>query len=255
MRFSRVTLDELRIGDERSMRKLALYLRLKQRLVADAYRFRVSDERIGWDRAALLNLSFWSPDDTADVIVERALPADVVMHVAWHHVARRGLGRAGNTVDGMLLGESIASAFDAYVIGRLLTDAPRSPILESQVEAMRDSLPLTGPALGRLLAVLAADPNRAFGSLRAFLFDVATSLSRARGIDDAARRLAAVDAHEFASLLPHYNVSNWVLHSRAYGPPIGAKIDARIARIDRALRKAPIGLDWIEREWLRPFEA
>ncbi len=253
MRFSLVTLDGLRIEDERSLARLGLYPRLKQLLLRDRYRFRVARARIDWNRAVLLNLSFWSPDDTADVLVGRSIPADVVAHVAWHHLARRSLGAAGRSVDGMLLGESIASAFDVYLMGRLLTDAPRSRYLESQVEALRELFPAR--ALTGLLTRIARDPNAAFGALRALLFSVATSLTRARGIDDAARRLAAFDVHDFASLLPHYNVSNWILHSRAYGPPVGARIDAHIASIDRALCRAPVALDWLERHWLRPSEA
>ncbi len=235
------------------MRGIALYPRLKQLLIADRYRFRVTSSPIDWARATFLNLSFWSAEDTADVLVGRSIPADVVTHVAWHHLARRGLGEAASTVDGALLGESIASAFDLYLIGRLVVAAPRSSFLEEKIEALRELVP--APRLARLLGRCAADPARAFSDLRELLFAVGTSLVRARGIDDAARRLGAYDAHPLAPLLPHYNVSNWILHARAHGGTPPPRVDARIAKVERALRAAPVALDWLAARWLAPTEA
>ena len=254
MGYSRVGLAALRIEDEAPLRRIPLYPRLKALLVRDGYRFRVSARAIDWSRAVFLNLSYWSPDDTADVVVGRSLPADVVTHVAWHHLARRALGRAGGTVDGMLLGESIASAFDVYLLGWLLQAAPRARYLETQVEAMSETTGLSPARFGKLLARIAADPNAAFSSLRALLFDASTALVRARGIDEASAVLDALEAHPLSPLLAHYNLSNWVLHSRAYGPRVPPKIDARVAKVDRALREAPVALDWLERAWLRAAE-
>ena len=256
-RFARVTLLALRIDDERSLRRVALYPRLKACLVRDAYRFRVQTEGrpVDWNRAVFLNLSFWNTADSDDVVVNGRLPADVVAHVAWHHLARRALGPAGKTVDGMLLGESIASAFDVYLIGHLLGSAPGSPYVESQVSAMAEVAGLSAATFRQLLERLALDPSRAFSQLRGLLFDVATSLARARGVDDAAERLDAHEKHPLFPLLHHYNLSNWLLHGRAYGPPIGAKIDARIARVDAQLRAAEHELDWLDRHWLRPCES
>lgn len=255
-RFRRVTISALRIDGERDLRRVALYPRLKQLLVRDGYRFRLqtSGAPIDWGRALLLNLSFWSAEDSADVVVGARLPADVVTHVAWHHLARRALGPAGRGADGALLGESIASAFDAYLLGRLISEAPRAAYLGEQIDAMRESAQLAPAALRRVLERLAADPGAAFGELRRLLFEVATSLVRAEGIDDAARRLDAYADRPLAPLLPHYNLSNWILHGRAYGGRIAPRIAPRIARIDAQLRAAPSELDWLEQAWLRPLE-
>ena len=255
-RFDRVTLERLRIDDEKSVRRVEVYSRLKDLLVRDGYRFRVqtAGPAIDWERAVFLNLSFWSEADSADVVVGARIAADVVAHVAWHHLARRALGVAARTVDGMLLGESIASAFDVYLIGRLLVDAPRAPYVASQLEAMSEASGLAPAAFRKLLEGLAADPAQAFATLRALLFDVATSLVRARGIDDAAARLDAFRARPLFALLHHYNVSNWILHGRAHGPAFGARLDARIAKVDRALKTSGGELDWLDRAWLRPTE-
>jgi hypothetical protein len=246
--FRRVTLDAIRIDEERTMRRVPLYARLKSVLVKDGYEVRVGND-VDWNRAILLNLSFWSADDTADVVVDGRIPADVVAHMAWHHVAKKALGKSGSTVDGRLLGESIASAFDAYLIGKLLTDAPGSDFVRTQVEAMSEVARLSQKQFGRLLERLAIDPARAFAELRTLLFEVSTSLVRARGVDDAAKRLDAFHAHPLFPILHHYNLSNWLLHSRAYGPRVPPSVDARIAKIHRAL-SSDDALDWLAREWL-----
>ena len=68
--------------------------------------------------------------------------ADVVAHAAWHYLAARALAPAAGrslSVDALFLGEAIASAFDVYLVGRLLGHAPRSTFLETQVPAMAES--------------------------------------------------------------------------------------------------------------------
>lgn len=234
------------------MKRVPLYARLKDALIDDGYRFRVQREGlpIDWHRALFLNLSFWSAGDNADVVVDERLPADVVAHVAWHHLARRSLGKSGATVDGMLLGESIASAFDAYLIGRLLTDAPKSEFVETQVEAMAEVSGLAEKQFAKLLEGLALDPVASFGQLRTLLFELSTSLVRATGLEDAAARLAAHAQHPLFPLVHHYNLSNWILHSRVYGPRIKARIDPGVAGVHRELAAADSALDWLARQWL-----
>ena len=251
-RFELVGLADLKIDEERTMKRVPLYARLKDALVNDGYRFRVQREGlpIDWHRALFLNLSFWSPGDNADVVVDGRLPADVVAHVAWHHLARRSLGKSGATVDGMLLGESIASAFDAYLIGRLLTDAPKSEFIETQVEAMSEVAGLPEKQFAKVLEGLALDPVRSFGQLRTLLFELSTSLVRATGLDDAAGRLAAHAEHPLFPLVHHYNLSNWILHGRVYGPRIKARIDPGVAGVHRELAAADSALDWLARQWL-----
>ena len=88
--------------------------------------------------------------------------------------ARKALATgAPPTAAALLLGESIASAFDLYAVGLLLRGAKRSDYLDTQVPALSAAAldaGLSPDALGALLASIAADPERAFADLQA-LFD------------------------------------------------------------------------------------
>ncbi len=258
MRFRSLTLDELHIEDERSFRHVSLYEELKQALRRDGYRFRIpTGARPGWDRVLFLNLTFWDAGDQGDVLAEAAIPANVVAHVAWHHLARRALpGSSG--ADGLFFGESIASAFDLYLLGRLLGHAPEAQFLETQVPAMAEVAEAAGlseEGFEALLEGVSADPDRAFEDLRELLFDAATTLVSCPGVEAAAEALARFDGHRFGPLLHHYELSNWVLYARAYGRQDGGSPTApnpAVRALDAALRAAPVALDHLERAWLGP---
>jgi hypothetical protein len=257
VRFRRLTLDDLHIEDERSFRHVGLYDALKQALRRDGYRFRVPERPPApWGRVLFLNLTFWDPGEQGDVLAEAAIPADVVAHVAWHYLARRALGAAGSSADALFLGEAIASAFDLYLVGRLLGHAPEAQFLETQVPAMAEVAEAAGlpeAAFEALLEGVAADPERAFEDLRELLFDAATALLGSApeppGIDEAAATLERFEAHRFGALLHHYEISNWLLYARAHA---GGRLapDPAVRGIDAALRGAPVALDWLERAWL-----
>src|SRR6185437_3808392 len=211
VRFRRVALSDLHIEDERSFAHVALYDALKQALRRDGYHFRVPERPPApWARVVFLNLTFWDPEEQGDVLTEAAIPADVVAHVAWHHLARRALGTEGAgtpSADCLLLGEAIASAFDLYLVGRLLGHAPDAQMLETQVPAMAEAAMAAGLSEDRFEALLnetSADPERAFEDLRALLFDASTALLGCRGVEAAAGVLASFDAHRFGPLLHHY---------------------------------------------------
>lgn len=251
--FRRVTLDELDVDDEAAVRHVGLYWRLKERLARDRYLFRVpTAPRLDWNRATLLNLAFWTPGDGADVLEGARIPADVVAHVAWHHSAAAALGSDAASADGLLLAESIASAFDLYLVGRLLGYAPKSSFLATQVPAMADvaeSAGLSATRFEAMLRAIARDPEGAFSDLRALLFAASSRLARVRTVDEAARALERFADHRFAALLHHYNLSNWVLYTRAWAPPPPPRVAPAVAAIDRALRR-PRPLAWLERRWL-----
>ncbi len=252
------TIDQLTIGDEGSFRHVAVYADLKEALRVARYPFRVlpqaSSRRA--DRALLLNLTFWTADAGGDVLVDDYVDADVVAHAAWHHLAARALGsgRAARLpVDALFLGEAIASAFDAYLVGRLLGHAPRSTFLRTQVPAMAETAAAAGLSkqrFARLLGDLAASPERAFADLRALLFDVARALFACRSGEQAYAALRAFDAHRLNALLHRYELSNWVLYARAYGSP--RRSSSRALAVDRALRKSQAPLDWLRANWLAP---
>jgi hypothetical protein len=260
VRFERVTLDKLRIEDEKSFRHIGLYDALKRALLRDKVLFWVPKAGSGqarWDRVLFLNLTFWTPDDAGDVLEKKSIPADVLMHAAWHHVTRRALvkdeSKAGApTCDALFLGEAIASAFDMYLVGRLLGHSPDSAFLETQVPAMADAAEQAGmsaDAFEALLDDVAKDPERAFEDLRQLLFDACMSLVHQPSIGEAAQAIAAFDGHRFGPLLHHYELSTWILYARAYGQRTDAR-DTHVQRIDDALRQAPVAIDWLEREWL-----
>ncbi len=257
-------LSELHVDDERSFRHVGLYAELKRVLLEDGYRFRVpaggaagpgSSLGSSWDRVLFLNLTFWSPG-ASDVLVDDHVSADVVAHVAWHHLARRAVGSA--SADALFLGEAIASAFDLYLVGRLLGHAPDSSFLETQVPAMADAAAAAGlsdDAFEAMLEGISADPEGSFEQLRQLLFDAATTLVRCGDVDEAASALAALDARPLAPLLHHYELSNWVLYAKAYTDRLapgrdGLAPDPAVRAIDAALRAAPVSLDWLERQWV-----
>jgi hypothetical protein len=189
-------------------------------------------------------------------MVDDRIEADVVAHAAWHHLAARALsvgGEAVPSVDALFLGEAIASAFDIYLVGRLLGHAPRSEFLASQVPAMADAANAAGlsaRAFERLLASVAEDPDLAFAELRELLSDAAAAIYACRTAEQGYAALAALEGHRFSALLHRYEISNWVLYARAYGS--SARLDARARSVDRALRRAKVPLDWLAEKWVAP---
>ncbi len=253
-----LTLADLTIRDERSFRHIGLYDTLKQMLLTDVVRFRVPDEgspHASWSRALFLNLTFWNASDPSDVLVDDSIDADVVAHVAWHHAARKALFSGGSgsvSADALFLGESIASAFDLYLVGRTLGRGAECDFLETQVPAMADvaeAQGVTPEQFEALLASVAAEPERAFEDLRQLLFDVSSALVRDVDVDGATATLERFTGHRFAPLLHHYELSNWILYARAYAGS-ALEHDPAVRAIDRALREAPVSLEWLEKHWL-----
>jgi hypothetical protein len=256
------TLDELAIEDEDSFDHVGLYSDLKDVVLRAKCPFRIlpaaSAER--WDRALFLNLTFWEPTGGGHIVVDDSIPADVITHVAWHHLAARALADAeGGALDaaGLALGEAIASAFDVYLVGRLLGHSPDSTFLESQVPAMAESASQAGLSADDfevLLRSIADDPDRAFEDLRQLLFDATIALTACTRAEDATATLQRFDAHRFAALLHHYELSNWILYARAYANS-EARSGDRASDVDRELRAAPVALDWLAENWIRSHAA
>jgi hypothetical protein len=256
--FEYRTIDELTIDDEDSFKHVGLYADLKEILRRAKYPFRVLPEACArWDRALLLNLTYWGATEGGDILVDRHIAADVVAHVAWHHLAVRAFPAIANTplsADSLFFGEAIASAFDVYLVGRLLGHSPKSTFLESQVPAMADAADAAGLSerdAEKLFASIAKDPDRAFEDLRALLTDATTALAAAAGPREALGALATFDAHRFGPILHRYELSNWVLYARAYaGKELAA--DERVRAMDRTLRAQSAPLDWLVAEWVTP---
>lgn len=252
-------LSSLSIQDEASFKHVALYQDLKDVLLRANYPVRVlpKTHEGRWDRALILNLTFWGVDGGAggDVLVDDLLEADVVGHAAWHHLAAGVLAGAPGkppSVDALFLGEAIASAFDLYLVGRLLGHAPRSSFLASQVPAMAEAAEAAGlpeEDFETLLEGVAKDPDRAFEDLRSLLVDACRALFGCRNAQEGFAALAALDGHRFGPLLHRYELSNWVLYARAFGD---AAPDQNARDVDQALRTARASMDWLEANWVRP---
>jgi hypothetical protein len=250
-----VPFDDIVIQDEASFAHVALYDRLKGVLRSAKHRFLVPAEGtvVGWDRAVFLNLTFWSGAASMDVLCDEHVPADVVAHVAWHHLAAEALndGTAGApSAAALFFGESIASAFDLYLVGRLLPNAPDSDFITTQVPILTEVAREAGLAdedFEALLAAIVAEPELAFEDLRALLFETALALL---DCPDAVAAQAALEErahHRFAPLLHHYQLSNWVLYARAYAASIGA---AQPMKLHQRMKAAPDSLAWLEEHWL-----
>ena len=245
---------DLHIRGERAFRAIAPYAALKRRLIEDGYIFLVLPEHAAQlDRATFLNHTYWSAADGRDILMDDHIDADVVAHAAWHHVARLALPSAGPaTAASMFLGESVASAFDLYVVGTLLRTSPRADYLTTQVPAMSaaaEGAGLTPEAIAALLDDVVQDPASAFESLRQLLFDASLALYAAPDAHAAQATLERLSAHRFGSLLHHYALSTWVLFARAYAGP--AQADDPAFAMDAALRRAPVALDWLIENWVR----
>ncbi len=264
MAFRTVSLDELTIDDERSLRAVALYDRLKQALRRSAYRFSIPapGATASWDRVLFLNLTYWGGPAAGDVLCDDHIPADVVAHVAWHQLAsrqlaaREGAAAAPATAAALMFGESIASAFDLYLVGRLLVTAPDCDFIATQVPIMAECAEAAGlPAAGfeALMQEVSREPERAFEDMRALLLDVVAALLPCADAGRAEQALSGFAGHRFEPLLHHFQLSNWILYARAHaGPPSPG--DARVAELDTALRAAPVALDWLADHWLAPDE-
>jgi len=185
-----------------------------------------------------------------DVLVDDTVEADVVAHAAWHHLARKATGGAP-THAALFLGESIASAFDLYLVGHLLRQPQRAAYLTTQVPAMAAAAANAGvsdEAFAALLEDVAADPDAAFEDLRALLFDASMALTAAPDADAAVDALDALAEHRFAGLLHHYELAVWTLYARAYARP-STDPDPALT-IDAALRAAPSAMEWLRERWL-----
>jgi hypothetical protein len=256
-RLRRMTVDRLSIADERAFRHVALYADLKEILRRDRYLFRLLPKAsVRWDRALLLNLTFWGGDG-GDVLDGGPVAADVVTHAAWHHLAARALASASGrrpSAESLFLGESIASAFDLYLLGRLLGTAPRSSFLATQVPAMAETASAAGASKAEfqsLLHAIAAAPEQSFAELQALLFDVSLDLAGCTDAEEGLEVLVRHEANRFSPLLHHYELSNWVLFARAQARS-GRRRDARARGISLALRASPMPLAWLTERWVTP---
>jgi len=258
-----VSLEDLTIEDERSVAHIEVYRRLKQALRRSGHRFLipVAGGAISWDRVVFLNLTYWTGDGDggADVLCDDHIAADEIGHVAWHHVVARELARQSPgaterppSAEALFFSESIASAFDIYLVGRLLHDMPDSDFITTQVPLIAERAQTAGlapAACARLLEEICREPERAFEDMRALLLDVANALLACRGAPAAQRAFAGFADHRFEPLLHHFEISNWILYARAYGArsPGG---DAVVARLDGLLRQAPSALGWLIENWI-----
>lgn len=252
-----VSLAELTIDDETAFASIPLYPRLKAVLAGAGHRFYLPapGTPFSWDRALFLNLTFWNGDEGSDVLVDEHLAADVVTHIAWHHVVAQRMARAGGSSRSalaMLFSESIASAFDLHMLGRLWREAPGAEFVTTQVPILSEAAQeagMTDDDFATLMTELSQDPDRAFEDLRQLLFDAGSALYSCRDVVQAQAQLERFAGHRFAALLHHYQLSNWILYARAYAAAAPA-VDEVVRGFDATLRQAPVSLTWLAENWL-----
>ena len=256
-----VSIDDLIIDDEPSFAAIELYPRLKASLRASKQRFYIpaNGESASWDRTVFLNLTFWGGPQSGDVLCDGYIPADVVCHTAWHHLATDAVMNARApgadptpSAHALLFGESIASAFDLYLVGHLLAKAPQSDFIVSQMPIMAEvaeNAGLSAREFSNLMAEVSEDPDRAFEDLRTLLLDVTRALLAVGDAPAAQLTLEKSAGHRFHPLLHHYQLSNWLLYARAYSRTSTAD-DERVRAIDAELRAAPSSLVWLAQHWL-----
>ena len=258
MTFRSVSLESLIIEDDDAFMTLPVYAALKRALAGSGTSFLIpeAEGEISWDRALFLNLTFWSPDAGVEVLCNDHIPADVVAHAAWHHVVSQQLGPApageGPAAEALFFAEAIASAFDLYLVGRLLREASGTDFISTQVPIMRDvaaDAGLSEDEFASLLEGVCADPAQAFEELRALLFQVTTALWACRGVAEAANVLGQHTQHRFGPLLHHFQLSNWILYARAYAGAAPAQARA-VNELDGRLRDGAGGLSWLQQSWL-----
>jgi len=249
------TVDQLSIQDERAFRRVPLYAALKDLVRRDGYVFQVLPRSSArWNHALLLNLTYWGHEGGGDVLETERVPADVIAHAALHHLAARAIrGPARGappvrpTSEALFFGESIASAFDAFLVGHLLSAAPRCAFLATQVPAMaavaRDA-GASAKRFGALLEAIARDPEGSFESLRELLYDTSLALVAAPDARAAHDALAGAAAHPFGPLLHRYELSSWVLYARAYAAR-DAHQTRRVGTFDETLRRTGSPLMWL----------
>ena len=244
-----LTLDELDIRDAKALRSVPLYARLRDLLRRDAFRFTIAPPGRGWQRVLFMNLTYWNAADPNDLLEEAAIDADVVCHVAWHHAARKALADRPLSADVLFLGESVASAFDLYLVGRIIGRVRGSSFLQTQVPAMAavaEDAGLEAADFQALMEAVAANPERAFEDLRQLLFDAVSGLVTAQTAQEADALLEGFAGHRFAPLLHHYELASWVLFARAYA---SLTPDPALRAFDAELRAAPSSLDLLCARW------
>jgi hypothetical protein len=157
----------------------------------------------------------------------------------------------------LLFAEAIASAIDLYLVGRLLPNAPDSEFVTSQVPIMAEAAEQAGldeRGFARLLEGITSAPDRAFEDMRALLVDAGTALLGCADAEAAHVALERFAGHRFAPLLHHFQLSNWILYTRAYARTTtrdpAATGDEAVHALDRELRASPDSVAWIEARWL-----
>jgi hypothetical protein len=270
MAMRSLALDALTIDEESSFRGVAIYERLKQALRRSEHKFKVAavGENASWDRVLFLNLTFWSNAEEASVLCDEHIAPDVVAHTALHHVVGREVARVSPTgapsPAALLFAEAIASAFDLYLVGRLLTTAPDCDFIASQVPIMGEAALQAGlddKAFARLLESVTVAPEKAFEDLRALLVDAGTALLACNDAEEAHVALERFNGHRFAPLIHHYQLSNWIPYTRAYArgaapaqagadDAVHADGDEGVHALDRTLRDSLDSLAWLDAHWL-----
>jgi hypothetical protein len=251
-------LDELDVHEQPALRKVPYYEELKEVLRQGRVPFRLFPEasRARADHALLLNVVFWDAGAVDDIIERPLVGAYSIPHIAWHYLTARALAPAPGRLSagGWVLGESIASAFDLFLLGHLLREDPGAPTARVIVDRLHAAVLRAGGSDDQMRSLAGGardDPEAAFADLRELLFVGTQALLECERSDDAFAVLRQIDAQPLGCLFHAYRVADWVLQVKASG---AKRDDEAVDRLDAELRAQRAPVAWLIDRWLTPAE-
>jgi hypothetical protein len=188
-------------------------LRLSLKMLAN-HRFAVIAE--GRGMARLLNLLCWDAASGTEFLDDQEMPADQAIHMAIHQVIERDLG--STTPEHMLLAETIASASDLYLLGKLAKAGEETAFVTETMESFSfyyETYAAKAEHLETLLQAVLTSPFMAMSQVADFLFETGLLLFQPLSNAEALR---ACTAHAFYPLIHHYNITNWIMAIRERHP-------------------------------------
>ncbi len=188
-------------------------------------RFGVMPE--GRGTARLASLLSWQVAERLELLDEACVASDQLVHFALHQMVDRRLGH--DDPYAVLLAETIASASDLYLLGKLAATDREPAFLVDTMESFSAWFELYAgdpDDLERLLASTVADPYAAMRSLCRYLLAATAPLLYPRDERSVTDTLTKAARDRAYPLLHHYNTTNWVLSIRARYPRPAAPAEA-----------------------------
>ena len=213
-----LTIEALEVFEEDRFRRagIELYDLAFGFLRRTGVQFRILPQGMGLSR--VVNHLIWQADHHLEFLDGKIIHPDQVIHVATHCLLDRLWPEAGP--ERLLLAETLASATDLYLLGKLMRAGEEATFLEDTLGSFDYYFELygsTSPPLEELLQTIHDAPFRAMMDLSDYLFRFC--LPFLRGTIDEQTLTRSVEKNQpFYPLIHHYHVTNWILNLRARFP-------------------------------------